>query len=354
MTGIWRLAGSRAEFNDSVSAREFQEFAKSADIRVLQCSSPVRESVWKDLNEFFLSVRSEVELRVYGHYVAECNFGFLRWVPNVRSFTADCLMYATGIEHLRHLSELRSLQIGVLGLKDFQFLECVPKTLTSLGLGATQSKAPSLSLLTRFQSLQKLYIEGHHKGIEALSEINSLTDLKLRSVTTRDLSYLKPLQGLRSLDVKLGGIRDFSGIEEKQSIQYFEMWQIRDVQDIDVLSSLVGLQNLVLQSLPHVATFPSLTRLSRLRRIAIENMRGLSDFSSLEFAPAIEEFALIDGRKQTPNQLLPVLRNPRLKAILAGFGSVRKNNEFRELRDRHGKKELASMSPFIYECSNAE
>jgi hypothetical protein len=104
MPGIWRLDASRAEFNDSASAREFQEFAKSANIRVLQCSSPVSESVWKQLSEFFLPVRPEVELRLYGHYGIECNLDFLRWVPNVRSFSADCLMHATGIEHLCHLS----------------------------------------------------------------------------------------------------------------------------------------------------------------------------------------------------------------------------------------------------------
>jgi len=353
MPGIWNLDASRAEFNDSASAREFQEFAKSVNIRVLQCSSPVRESVWKQLSEFFLTLRPEVELRVYGHYGIECCFDFLRWVPNVRSFSADCLMHATGIEHLCYLSELKSLRIGVFELKDFQFLASMPTTLTSLGLGATRSKAPSLSPLDRFQSLQTLYIEGHHKGIEVLSELTNLTDLTLRSVTTRDLSYLKPLHALRSLDIKLGGIRDYSGIEEKSSLQYLEMWQIRDLKDVDILGSLVGLQNLLLQSLPHITTFPTLSRLSRLRRILIENLRGLTDFSSLEFAPAIEEFALIDGKKQTPNQLLPVLRNPRLKAILAGFGSDRKNNEFRELRDRYGKIELASMPPFIYDSSNA-
>ncbi len=142
-------------------------------------------------------------------------------------------------------------------------------------------------------------------------------------------------------------------LEEKQSIQYLELWQIRDLKDVDILSSLVGLQNLFLQSLPHVTTFPSLARLSRLRRIVVENMSGLADFSNLEFAPAIEEFALICGRKQTPYQLLPVLKNPRLKAILAGFGSDRKNKEFQELQDGYGKMEFASMPPFIYECSSA-
>ena len=349
MSGIWSLDAFRAEFNDSASAREFQEFAKSANIRVLQCSSPVRESVWKQLSEFFLSVRPEVELRVYGHYGIECNFEFVQWIPNVRAFSADCLSQATGIEHLCHLSELESLAVGIFGLKDFHFLESMPKSLKTLRLEATRSKSPSLSVLDRFRSLQTLYIEGHHKDIDAIGSLSNLKDLTLRSVTTRDLRYLKSLHALRSLDIKLGGIRDFFGIEENQSIQYLELWQIRDLRDVDMLSSLLGLQNLFLQSLPHIKTFPSLSQLSRLRRISLENMRGLSDFSNLEFAPAIEEFVLIDGRKQTPDQLLPILKNPRLKAICAGFGSDRKNNEFRDLRNRYGKSELASLAPFVYE-----
>jgi hypothetical protein len=100
------------------------------------------------------------------------------------------------------------------------------------------------------------------------------------------------------------------------------------------------LQDLFLQSLPHIHAFPDLRAAKSLRRVVVQNLKGLLDFTALEWAPALEEFALIDGQKQEPEQLLPVLRNPAVKRVAAGFGSDRKNNRFAELRRQHGKQEF--------------
>ncbi|MFM8400777.1 MAG: hypothetical protein ACKOAH_23365, partial [Pirellula sp.] len=178
-----------------------------------------------------------------------------------------------------------------------------------------------------------LYLEGHSKNIEVLSELRDLEDVTLRSITTPDLQYLADLPKLWSLDIKLGGIRGFAGVEGKQSIKYLELWQVRDLRNVDVAGTLAGLQNLFLQSLPHVDSLPGLTDSTALRRIVLENLRGLCDFMALETAPALEEFALLDGTKQTPQQLLPVLSNPRVRRVSAFFGSERKNKEFSQLRE---------------------
>ncbi len=70
-------------------------------------------------------------------------------------------------------------------------------------------------------------------------------------------------------------------LEEKQSIQYLELWQIRDLKDVDILSSLVGLQiSFSSVSFHTLQPFHLWTRLSRLRRIVVENMSGLADFSN--------------------------------------------------------------------------
>ena len=47
----------------------------------------------------------------------------------------------------------------------------------------------------------------------------------------------------------------------------------------------------------------------------------MRDFSSLEKAPALEDFGLVQGSRQTPEQLLPVLRNPTVRRVAALFGS---------------------------------
>lgn len=339
---------TRAVFDDSASADDFRELAKQPRLTVLQCSERVRDSVWRLINEHFCPLRPDVALRVYGHYSSVCDLRFARLLPNVRHFAADCLTRATSIEALTELPRLESLSLGIFELTDFSVLERLPPGLVSLTLGATRSKRPSLAPLSNFRSLRELYLEGHSKDIEVLNELTELEDVTLRSVTTPDLQYLSRQRKLWSLDIKLGGIRGFAGIEGKDSIKYLELWQVRDLRKIDIVGSLPGLQNLFLQSLPHIESFPGLTDSKALRRIVVENLKGLRDFKALETAPALEEFALADGRSQTPRQLLPVLNHPGVRRVSAGFGSDRKNKEFSRLREEHGKAELDVWEPFVY------
>lgn len=346
--GIRMLDATRAQFDDSASVNDFRELAKRSRLSVLQCSAPVRDEVWNLINEHFCPVRPDVELRVYGHYSSQCDLSFARLLPNVRHFAADCLMRADGVESIAELRGLESLSLGIFELTDFSVLERLSPELTSLSLGATRSKRPTLAPLVKFRSLRVLSLDGQSKDIKVLSELPELEALTLRSITTPDLQYLGHLPKLWSLDIKLGGIRAFSGIEGKESIKYLELWQVRDLRNVDVVGTLPGLQNLFLQSLPHVESFPGLTHSRALRRIVIENLKGLRDFTALETASVLEEFALLDGRKQTPQQLLPVLRNPRVRRISAFFGGDRKNSEFSHLREEFGKADFNTSSPFEY------
>lgn len=182
-------------------------------------------------------------------------------------------------------------------------------------------------------------------------QLRGLENVTLRSITTADLSYLSPLERLWSLDIKLGGIRSFVGIEGKDTIKYLELWQIRELPDADIVASLSGLQNLFLQSLSRVKQLPSLEGSRSLRRIVLENMKGFSDFTALESAPALEEFALVEGNRQQPEQLVPVLRNPAVRGATAHFGSDRKNQAFTRLRDAYQKVEWDRSRRFEYRPS---
>jgi hypothetical protein len=80
----------------------------------------------------------------------------------------------------------------------------------------------------------------------------------------------------------------------------------------------------------------------------VQYLKTLRDFTALEHAPALEEFALIQGEHQTPEQLLPVLRNPTVRRVSAGFGSDKKNARFAELRAAAGKADERLAAPFEY------
>jgi hypothetical protein len=267
---------------------------------------------------------------------------------NVRRFAADCLMRAKNVEVIAEMSQLESLSLGIFELQDFGVLDRVLPTLTTLSLGATRSRKPRLESLARFTSLRTLHLEGQSNGIDVLSSLPELEDLTLRSITTPDLHYLAPLERIWSLDIKLGGIRSFKGIEGKGTIKYLELWQIRELERADVVASLPGLQNVFLQSLPHIEALPGLQDSSSLRRVVLQNMKGFRDFGILEEAPALEEFALVEGKAQQPDQLLPVLRNTALRRAKAMFGSDRKNEAFARLRDAHAKGDWDPSVPFEY------
>jgi len=54
-----------------------------------------------------------------------------------------------------------------------------------LSLAATKSKKPRLQILSRFQSLTHLYLEGQQQGIEILYELKKLWDEEAIAVRFR-------------------------------------------------------------------------------------------------------------------------------------------------------------------------
>jgi hypothetical protein len=247
-------------------------------------------------------------------------------------------MEADNLASIEEMTKLLSLRLGIFSLADFELLNLVPHSLIELSLGATRSKLPDLGGLDRFRGMRKLFLEGHTKSIEVLSNLSELEDITLRSITTPDVGYLQPLTKLWSLDTKLGGIKSFSAIEGKDSLKYLELWQVKGLSDLTFISTLAGLQNLFLESLARVNMLPDFRPCGQLRRLVLSNLKSLMDFRPVEFAPVLEEFALSSGRCD-PEDLIPALRNPSLRRISAGFGSIRKNDEFDALRMRFGKAE---------------
>ena len=95
-----RLDQHRVDFSSHLGEKEVEQLVSDPDIRTLQCSSPVDLGTWDLLNRNLFARRPEIELRVYGFYSLVCDLSFVRRVRNVRRFSADCLMQATGVEHL--------------------------------------------------------------------------------------------------------------------------------------------------------------------------------------------------------------------------------------------------------------
>ena len=177
-----------------------------------------------------------------------------------------------------------------------------------------------------------------------MAELAGLEDLTLRSITVAGLDFLRKLKHLWSLDIKLGGTSNLNALEGMTGIKYLELWHVKDMRNIDFVSTLSSLQLLFLQCLPHIKALPDMSRLAALRRVHLESMKGLKDISALSAAPCLEELVHIAAIGMEPAKYADLLKHKSLKRLSVGFGSRKKNEMLRELAESAGIRRWTGAS----------
>lgn len=327
------------EVSKGVSKNDLEKLAINPKTQSIQFASPLADKEIELLELIVFSKRPDISLRVYGHYGETCDLTFIQRTPSLRRFSADCLMDAKGIEVVTQLDNLEHLGVGIFNLDNFDFLDKINSNLKELYLHQTRSKKPKISSIQRFEQLKYLYLEGQQKGIEAMSNLKKLEKVVLRSISTNNVDYLNQLEHLWSVDIKLGGIKDLSGLTTLPKLKYLELWQVRNLADLSFISKLGTLQNLLIQSLKQVTKLPDFSNNRKLRRIYLENLKGLNELSSLKYAPSLKEFIYVLAENQEAENLIPVLENSSVEKVLCKFGSDKKNNRFEELAKQYRKSE---------------
>ncbi len=335
-----RISRDRANFSGTLTAAEIALLLEDMALGILQTSTQPDELTCRRLNESLFAQRPELELRVYDFDGAVCDLSFLKYMGNVRHFSADCLGRATGLQHLAGLDQLSSLAIGIGDLPDFEFLQLLPaERLQTLYLGKTVSTQADLGALLRFGNLRTLYLEGQQQQIELIAGLGRLQDLTLRAVRLERLDFLQAAPQLCLLDIKQCRIRDWSALHSMQGIKFLELWQIRGLDDLSFISSMQGLQNLFLQALGQVKQLPDVSRLQQLRRVYLDTLRNLRDISALERAPALQEFIHVADRHWQPADYEKLLQLPVLKKACVDFGNRKKNEVLRGMLHQRGLQE---------------
>jgi hypothetical protein len=316
------------------TSAEIQALVDDRSVKVVRPDRNVSSSTWARLDVELFQRRPDVRLAISA---LDYDLSSVCGLKYLRNLAFSCLGKATGLEDIVKIPALESLYLHVYRLDSFEFLrEISPLHLTSLTLGRTKSAKPSLAPLARFANLKKVYLEGHRKEIEVIGTLRRLEDLTIRSVTTPDLSYLRSLPRLLSVDLKLGGTKNLAALAGMKTIRYLEVWQVSGLTNVEVAGQLPGLQYLFLQALPHVKRLPSFVGSRALRRVHLFNMPGLKDLRPLESAPALEDLVFYDARQLIPEAFESLLAKRSLKHATVGFGSKAKNERFDELAESHG------------------
>lgn len=336
------------QISKGVTKDDLKSLAENPKTSSIQFSTPLDKKEVDYLEDIVFSQRPDILLRVYGHYSEDCDLQFLERIPSLRKLSADCLRNVKGIEAIGNIQNIETLGVGVFELDNFDFLNKITPTLKELFLHQTRSKKPKIDSIGRFQNLEYLYLEGQSKEIEEIKRLKDIKKIVLRSISTENLDYLAGQEYLWSVDIKLGGIKNFDALKTLTNLKYLELWQIRDLADLSFISSLQSLQNLFIQSLRNVEKLPSFDKLKKLKRIYLENLKGLKDLSSVKHAENLEEFICVLAQSQEPEDMQPVLDNPSVRSVLCMFGSDKKNIAFENLATK-ANKEKYKWTEFRYE-----
>jgi hypothetical protein len=326
----------RYQISEGITEKELEKIGNDKTVKTIQFSRPLNIKKIELLEKVVFSKRKDILLRVYGFY-KECDLSFLKEIPSLTKFSADCLSEAKGVNYITELKNLCELGIGIYNLKDFDFLESINPKLKQLYITKTESKKPNIKSISRFSELESLYLEGQQKGIESLNELKKLEKLTLRSISTKNVEYLSNLENLKELEIKLGGIKEFDSLKTLPNLAYLELWQIRGLNNLDFISNLTSLQRISLESLKNVTNFPNVEKLKLLRRVYLKNLKGLKNIKNLKKSQSLEDFVFSEAINFEPKSMIPILENSSIKYVRCFFSSEKKNIEFERLAEKYNK-----------------
>ena len=268
---------------------DVRAFLTKGESVIVQFSSPdYTLHTLQKLDEIALHHGNNLQIRFYGHYQSTFDFNVLKFLPNVRNLSVDCLSSAINFMALDEMTNLSRLHIGIDNElpKDFLSMENL-FSLDSLVMGPSKNKNLDLSHLIKYKKLKELFLAGHTKHIDSIRNLTALEKLGLSLIgKAQPLSFINTLHSLKSLMIILGG-RDNIDEVTNSSVESMEIIRIRGLQKFDA-SKFPSLKRLRIedQIQIHELSFsedsPDLKSISIVNCKGLEKIDGLSKLKSLE------------------------------------------------------------------------
>jgi hypothetical protein len=215
----------------------------------------VSHATLRVLNDHVLAHHPQASLReTLNGFGAFDDLGFLAQLPALRSLGIDG-NHAIDLRPVRSHGALEHLAVGGLGT--------------------------SLSPLQGYERLRSFAFGERTKHHEAVGTFGNLERLTINGQNLKSLTFLKPLQSLRSLSFVLGGTRRFADLPDLQRLDELSIWRTRklEMDDLIPLNQISSLRRLVLSELPRITSLDWLTN-SSLRVLELERMKGLRSYAS--------------------------------------------------------------------------
>lgn len=328
----------RINISSDWTADDIRQLATDPELGILQYGeyqTPPKELL-ELLNQLLFLTRGDVLFRIYGFHTTAADLSVLHLLKNVRRLSVDCCTKAEHFDAIAALPALVELALDVHEAEDLAILQQVPATLQSLRIGKTKTRKLSLDILTRFDKLETLSINGQSRQLAAIAELDSLRSLAISGIPLQALDWIPRLPALQSLSLGFGGAEQLDCLAGMASLQQLDLLRVKGLADLSVLVNLPALQMLKVSDQPHLSTLPDLGAATALQRIVMENV-GLHSIHSLYQAPALQELALFQMKHLTADDIMVLIQQARqLQKVCIGLQSKAQQKQLQPCLEKTG------------------
>lgn len=252
--------------------------------------APSSNALLAQVNQLCQRFGAQLEIRFYGFYRQPQGFDgrLLQHLPDVANLSLDCLQQATQLEQLQQLSQLTKLRLGIYHFDQHELLNSLNLSqLSSLSLAENRQRNIDLSFIGDCPNLNQLFIQGHTKNIEVISQLTQLQSLALSGISNKQsLAFINAINSLQSLWLMLGS-RDSVAEITLPALQQLELVRIKQLTDVGDLNRFSQLQQLKIEDQAKLSQLSfsqpnqTLTAL-RLHNVKqLQTINGLSQLSAL-------------------------------------------------------------------------
>jgi hypothetical protein len=312
------------EFSAPIVAQIRNEISKGL-VSVIQFSKPMYSAeLLASVDEIARSCGDRLQLRFYGHYDAVFDASLLKILPSVRNLALDSLKHIRNLDAVFDLPNLDTLAFGVYDFDEANFLEKLPlEHLKRLMLAENKNRNFDLRPLERASNLKELFVQGHSKNIDALSQMKNLNQLVLSSCNAKTpLGFIKNIERLRTFQLILGGRSDIRDVESR-SLETLEIVRVKGLSSLDLLERFEKLSALRVEDQLHLEGL-DISKLL-LRRLTIGNCKKLARVVGLDRQHLLEE--LFIAQTALPVETLFDAAWPNTMRCLGLFGKSAKWNK---------------------------
>jgi hypothetical protein len=276
---------------DSASSEKLSEVILSGRTPVLQFAQPPDLTTLERVNDFCREFGADLQVRFYSFEWKELDTRLLRHLPHAANLSIDTIRTISDFSPIAELPALTRLRFGVHEHPDGRFLEQLDLArFTHITLAENTRRNFDLAPLRAATSLEQLFVQGHYRGIDAVSGLPYLADVSLSGFPKRrDIAFLNELTALRSLLLILGSRASIAEFVHA-GLQRLKIVWVRQLEEIGPLRRFASLEELVIEDQLRLATL-DISELN-LRRLVISNCKNLRQIIGLDRQTGLEHFSM--------------------------------------------------------------